>query len=157
MTRARNITPRHTAARVERLRNLITALLAGDVVREEMGDILQVGPSGVRKYLADLAGVVEVVRHVDATATCPGSPVYGLAIAPEAAQAYLVSLAANPCARAAKPSERSALSIATRDPARRFHILADDTHYAIRVSRTPIMRDPLVTAFFGAGRHEVRA
>lgn len=156
MIRARHIIPRQTATRVERLRNLITALLAGELGRDEMGDILQVGPSGVRKYLADLAGVVAAVRHIDGTEVSEGSPVYGLAITPEAAQAYLASLEANPPVRAAK-GPKSALTMAARDPARHFHILSDDTYYAIRVSRTPAMRDPLVAAFFGAGRHEVRA
>jgi hypothetical protein len=33
---------------------------------------------------------------------------------------------------------------------RHFHILADDTHYAIRVNRSPVARDPLVAALFGA-------
>ena len=33
---------------------------------------------------------------------------------------------------------------------RHFHILADDTHYAIRVNRGPVTRDPLVAALFGA-------
>jgi hypothetical protein len=28
--------------------------------------------------------------------------------------------------------------------------LADDTHYAIRVNRSPVMRDPLVAALFGS-------
>jgi hypothetical protein len=32
---------------------------------------------------------------------------------------------------------------------RHFHILADDTHYAIRVNRSPVTRDPLVAALFG--------
>jgi hypothetical protein len=33
---------------------------------------------------------------------------------------------------------------------RHFHIRADDTHYAIRVNRSPVARDPLVAALFGA-------
>ena len=156
MTRARHVTPRQTAARIERIRILINALLAGDMTRDEIGEVLQVGPSGVRKYLADLGEKVEIARHIDGTATFVGFPVFCLAITPEAARAYLASLVTVAPARAAA-APISALSVAARDPSRHFHILADDAHYAVRVSRTPAMRDPLVAALFGAVRHEVRA
>ena len=154
MTRARNITPRQTTARAERLRTLIAALLVGDLARDEIGNVLQVGPSGVRKYLIELSSMLKIVDRIDGTVTTLGMPVYGLAITPEAAREYLASLAANPPARprtAAKPAQNLAI------PGRRFHILYDDTHYPIRVSRAPAMRDPLVAAFFGASRHELRA
>jgi hypothetical protein len=156
MTRARHVTPRQTAARVENLRNLVNALLAGDMLRDEIGELLQVGPSGVRKYLADLGEKVTVARYVDGTPTFIGFPVYRLAISAENAQAWLASMAAEAPARAT-PGPKSAQSIAARDPSRHFHILEDDTHYAVRVSRNAPKRDFLVTAFFGAGRHEVRA
>jgi len=157
MTRARHVTPRQTAQRIERIRNVVTALLAGDLVREELTDVLQVSPSGARKYIADLreAGCIALARYADGTTTSLGAPVYTLAMTAKEAQAYLDSLAANLPARAIKPSN-SAFSIASRDPSRRFHIMADDAPYQIRISRIPVMRDPLVAAFFGAGRHEVR-
>ena len=155
-TRARNIIPRQTTQRVERTRILINALLAGDMTRDEIGEVLQVGPSGVRKYLTDLGNMLGIVRHIDSTPTFVGFPVYRLAVTATEAQAYLDRLAANASARAVVES-RSALSVATRDPSRHFHILEDDTHYAIRPSRFPVGRDPLVAAFFGADRHEVRA
>jgi hypothetical protein len=49
--------------------------------------------------------------------------------------------------------------IAAREPGRRFHILADDAHYPVRISREPAARDPLVAALFGApaGGMEARA
>ena len=153
MTRARNITPRQTTARAERLRTLITSLLDGNLDRDAIGNVLQVGPSGVRKYLIELGSMLQIVGRIDGTATTLGIPVYGLAITAEAAREYLASLAANPPARprtAAKPAQTLVV------PGRRFHILYDDTHYPIRVSRAPAMRDPLVAALFGAGRHEVR-
>lgn len=156
MTRSRHIVPRQTVQRVERLRNLINALIAGDLVRDEIGEILQVGPSGVRKYLADLSDKVEISGYVDGTPTFIGFPRYRLAITAEEAQAYLASLDANAVPRAVV-EPMSAKRIAARDPSRHFHILEDDAPFSIRISRSPVMRDVLVTAFFGAGRHEVRA
>ena len=154
MTQVHHVPHSHTIARAERLRTLITSLLDGNLDRDQIGNVLQVGPSGVRKYLIELGSMLQIVGRIDGTATTLGIPVYGLAITPEAAREYLASLAANPPARpraAAKPVQALAI------PGRRFHILYDDTHYPIRVSRAPAMRDPLVAALFGAGRHEVRA
>lgn len=157
MTRARHVTPRQTAQRIERIRNVVTALLAGDLVREELTNVLQVSPSGARKFITELreAGVISFARYVDGTATAPGAPVFTLALTAEQARAYLAGLEANPPTRSIKPS-KSAFSVASRDPSRRFHIMADDAPFSIRVNLTPPMRDPLVAAFFGAGGHEVR-
>jgi hypothetical protein len=151
MTRARHVTPGQTAARIERLRMLITTLQVRQLLRDELGDILKVGPSGVRKYLKDLRGKVELT--IDA-----GNMVCRLVMSAEESRVYLATLATQiPVRQAAAP--RSAFRHAAQDPARHFHILADDTHYAIRVSRAPIVRDPWVAALFGAGpaRMEVRA
>jgi hypothetical protein len=156
MTRAHHVTHRKTTLRVERMRNLVKAMIAGDMTREEIGELLQVGPSGVRKYLADLIDIVGIARYVDGTATFVGFPVYGLVINAKEAQSYMDSLVADAPPRAT-PEPRSVCALAARDPSRHFHILADDTHYPVRVSRAPVQRDVLVAAFFGAGRHEVRA
>lgn len=157
MTRARNVIPRQTSARIEKLRNLVNALMAGDLERDEIGQVAQVGPSGIRKYLTELGDKVEVARYVDPAPGFLGFPVYRLAITPAAARAYLASLdTAAPVPRPRKEST-SAVAIAARNPTRHFHILADDAHYMVRVDRAPVRRDPLVAAFFGAGRHEVRA
>ncbi len=158
MTRAHHVTHGQTIQRMERLRTLVTALLAGDLVRGELADILQVGPSGVRKYVNDLcaAGVIELARYVDGTATFLGHPVYTLAITAEEAKEYLATLSADAPVRVGRPS-KSALSIAVRDPGRHIHIMQDDAPFSIRVSGAPVARDWLVAAFFGAGQHEVRA
>lgn len=156
MTRAPNAIHSKTVARIEGLRRLIVALQAREMMREDIGELLQVGVSGVRKYVSDLGAVIEVARFVDGNNRFPGYPVYRLAVSAEEAQAHLASLAAEPRARKPKPS-MSALSVATRDPSRHFHILADDTNYAIRVSRAPVARDPLVAALFGPRAVEMRA
>lgn len=151
------ITHRKTAQRTERLLALVAALQTSHMMREDIGELLQVGPSGVRKYIKDLGAAIEVDRYVDGTGKFIGFPVYRLAMTPEQAQAYLTGLAAAPEARRTRASA-SALSIAAKDPSRHFHILADDTHYAVRVSRSPVARDPLVAALFGPrGGMEMRA
>lgn len=141
MTRTHHVTHSYTAARAENIRKLITALMAGQLARDEIGALLQVGPSGVRKYLADLKGKVDKL-YID------GEQVCRLAMRPGEAQAYLDSLGAQVPAR---PIGVASSEISMPAPGRRFHILADDTHYAIRVSRAPAARDPWVTALFGAG------
>lgn len=157
MSAVRRVTHRQTALRTERLLLLVAALQTRQLMREDIGEILQVSPSGVRKYIKDLGAAIEVDHYVDGTAKFIGFPVYRLAMTQEEARAYLASLAAAPAARPVRASA-SALSVASQDPTRRFHILADDAHYAVRVNRSPVARDPLVAAFFGPrGGMELRA
>jgi len=149
MTRARYVTHSQTAARLAKLRTLITTLQVRQLRRDEICNLLQVGPSGVRKYLADLRGLVATVFDA-------GVAVCRLVGAAEKVQAFLAGLGAMAPGRpvtAAPSPER----IAARDPRRHFHILADDEHYAIRVSRALPARDPMVAAFFGAGPAAVGA
>lgn len=149
MTRAHHVTHSYTEARAANIRKLITALMAGQLARDEIGALLRVGPSGVRKYLADLKGKVDKL-YID------GEQVCRLAMRPDEAQAYLDALMSHVPAR---PVSVVSSEISMPGPGRRFHILADDSHYAIRVSRAPVARDWSVTALFGAGpaRVEVRA
>lgn len=160
MTRTRHVTHSRTTARLEKIRKLIAALQLGQLMREDIANLLQLSPSGVRKYIADLreAGVMEIARFVDGTATFLGYPEYRLTPDFSRVQDYLAALDAAPvCARKEKTSE---LVQAQRNPSRHFHILADDEHYAIRVSRAPAAPDPMALppAFFArtAGR-EARA
>lgn len=157
MTRAHHVTHGQTIQRMERLRTLVTELLARNLPADELADVLKLSPSGARKYVADLAaaGVIALATPVGGAVPASGR-VYTLAVTPEQAQVYLASLTTTAPVRAARES-KSALSIAGRDPSRRFHIMQDDAPFSIRIERAPAMRDPLVAAFFGAGRHEVRA
>lgn len=157
MTRTHHVTHGQTIQRMERLRTLVTELLARDLPADELAWVLKLSPSGARKYVGDLtaAGVIALATAVGGAGSASGR-VYTLAVTPEQAQAYLASLATTAPVRAARES-KSALSIAGRDPSRRFHIMQDDAPFSIRVERAPVARDWLVTAFFGAGRHEVRA
>jgi len=157
MTRAHHVTHGQTIQRMERLRTLVAELMTRDLPADELAWVLKLSPSGARKYVGDLtaAGVIALATPVAGAGPAPGR-VYTLAVTPEQAQTYLTGLTTSAPVRAARES-KSTLSIASREAGRRFHIMQDDAPFSIRVSRAPAMRDPLVAAFFGAGRHEVRA
>lgn len=155
MIRARHVTPGQTAARADRLRALVIALQERQLMRDEIGELLQVGPSGVRKYVKDLGDKIEIARHVDGNEKFIGFPVYRLAMTPDQTQSYLATLAAAPAARQVKPAN-TALRLAARDPSRHFHLMLDDVYFAPRLHRKPVARDPLVAAFFGSSRMEAR-
>jgi hypothetical protein len=146
-----HVTHGKTMERIERIRILITALQACELMRGEIAGTLQLSPSGVRKYITDLRadGVIELARYADGTATFLGHPVYRLALDADGTAKYLAALAVGAIVRkVSKP----AAAVAMATPGRHFHILADDTHYAIRVNRAPIVRDPLVAHLFGAAK-----
>lgn len=69
--------------------------------------------------------------------------------------AYLAELVAQAPFRPVTASRRPQ-AIAARDPRRHFHILGDDKHYAIRVSRALPAQDPYVAALFGVGPARVK-
>lgn len=147
MTRASYVTPGQTAARIENLRRLVVELLVRSMRREEVGDFLEMGPSGVRKYIKELGDRVSIVRT-------PDGPVYFIAMTLEQAQSYLKQLAAVPVSR---PTGRpKAIAERTLDSSRRIHIMKDDSHYSVRLHSAPAARDPLVAAFFGQRAVEVR-
>jgi hypothetical protein len=149
MTRARYVTPGQTAARIEKMRRLVAALLVGPLSRDAIGNLLEMGPSGVRKYLSDLGNRVTAARGED------GLLCY-LAMTPEQAQAYLAQLGSVPVARPTGIPKR-AKDVATIGAGRHIHIMQDDEHYSVRLHSAPVARDPLVAAFFGARGAEVRA
>jgi hypothetical protein len=88
MSRVRHVTPGPTAARIEKIRTLITALQIKSLTRGEMSGVLQMGPSGVRKYLVDLAGKYEWAPDAD-------EDVCRLTICEAEARAFLASMAAS--------------------------------------------------------------
>lgn len=131
----------HTAARVEKIRQMVTALQQGPMSRDEIGDMLELSAPGVRKYLADLKAIIE--RFYTA-----GRAMCRLVASPAKVTAYLADLDARSVARPVPPPYTPQW-IAARDPRRHFHILSDDAHYPVRVSRAAPARDPMVAAFFG--------
>jgi hypothetical protein len=120
------------------------------MTRDQIAGLLGMGPSGARKYVADLNGLTSL--------TFVGAEQFHRWTAnANKTRAFMASLDA----LAARPmrAPRTALSIATRDPSRHFHILADDEHFSVRVSRCAPARDPMAlpVAFFGQAQTEQRA
>lgn len=141
MTRASHVIPGQTAARIDNMRLLVSALLVGPLSREAIGNLLEMGPSGVRKYLVDLGERITSVRGAD------GLMCY-LAITPEQARAYLDQLAAAPVSRPTGVPKRLK-DLAAIGAGRRIHVMQDDGHFAVRLHSAPAARDPLVAALFG--------
>jgi hypothetical protein len=133
---------------MERLRVLVMALQIKPLTRDEMAGVLQMGPSGVRKYLVDLAGKYEWVAGEE-------QDVCRLTIGEDETAALLANLAAAAPSKSARRT-KTALSIAAQDPARHFHILQDDEHYSIRPVRGIPAPAPEMAYFYGMLRSEVR-
>ena len=149
-----------TLRRIENMQKLIAELQNHEMLADEIAWFLKFSPSGARKYIRDLrdAGVIELARYIEGTATYLGKAVYQLTPDAERVKAFLAAIA-QPKREGAPPrKERPSLrEQSMAGSGRHFHILADDTHYAIRVNRGPVTRDPLVAALFGAPMSQQKA
>lgn len=144
-----------TRRRIANIRLIIDTLPAREMDIDDICALLQFSPSGARKYISELlaGSVIEIARYLDATATYSGRPAYRLAPDQVTINEYLARLEKN---MAAPQREPVAKSMFPQVPGRNFHIMDDDTHFAVRIHRAPVMRDPLVAALFGAPAAEVR-
>ena len=142
-----------TLRRIENMQKLIGELSMHEMLADEIAWFLKFSPSGARKYIRDLreAGVIELARYIEGTATYLGKAVYQISPDPERVKAFLAAIVQPKREGVAPRKERPGLrEQSMAGTGRHFHILADDTHYAIRVNRSPVARDPLVAALFGA-------
>lgn len=142
-----------TQRRIENMQKLIGELSTHEMLADEIAWFLKFSPSGARKYIRDLreAGVIELARYIEGTATYLGKAVYQISPDPDRVKAFLAAIVQPKREGAAPRKERPGLrEQSMAGNGRHFHILADDTHYAIRVNRSPVSRDPLVAALFGA-------
>ena len=149
-----------TARRIENMHKLVGELLAHEMRADEIATTLNYSSSGARKYIRHLReeGVIERDRYLNATASYLGMPVYRLTLDPERVRVFLAALVAPKCDdNKVRKKERSALPERIKgEPGRHFHLLGDDTDYAIRVSRETAQRDPLVAALFGPARRQAK-
>jgi hypothetical protein len=148
MSRGRHVTPSRTVERIERVRKLIAALQVSDMSRDEVGGLLAIGPSGVRKYMVDLGGIVEsvwIAGHLMCRLTRDAGKV----------ASYLATLDAKSPARPIKPRP-CAITLAAQDPARHFHIMEDDVEFKVRLQTRIPQHDPLLAHFFSFARVEAR-
>jgi hypothetical protein len=155
MTQASIYSSSGPARRIENIQKLIGELARREMKADEIATFLRYSPSGAGKYIRDLreARVIELARYLDGTITYIGKAIYALSSDSERIQTFLAALV--------QPKHRTIDHSAKRLPklpeismcsGRQFHILADDTNYAIRVNSAPAQRDPLVAAFFGSAQ-----
>jgi hypothetical protein len=141
------------ARRIENIQKLIGELSKREMQADEIATFLRYSPSGAGKYIRDLrdAGVIELARYVDGTITYIGKAIYALSSDSERVQTFLAALA-QPKRRVIDHGSKRLPGLPEKSMCngRQFHILADDTNYAIRVNSAPAQRDPLVAAFFGS-------
>lgn len=140
-----------TRARIDNIKRLVAALGAGDMLRDDIGELFGFSPSGVRKYVKDLIEhqIIEFVRHVDPTEKSLGIPLYRLN--PDALK-VAAFLAALDLGQLEQPGagRHTLLSAALADPSRHFHVLQDDEACFPRLHRWRIPApDPLLAALFG--------
>lgn len=149
-----------TLRRIENMQKLIGELSVHEMLADEIAWFLKFSPSGARKYIRDLrdAGVIELARYIDGTATYLGKAVYQITPDPERVRVFLAAIVQPKRDAAAPRKDRPGLrEQSMAGNGRHFHILADDTHYAIRINRGPVMRDPLVAALFGSAPSQLKA
>ena len=73
-----------TQRRIENMQKLIGELSTHEMLADEIAWFLKFSPSGARKYIRDLreAGVIELARYIEGTATYLGKAVYQISPEP---------------------------------------------------------------------------
>ncbi len=156
-----------TQRRLDNFKKLIDELLINDMTADEMGALLKFSPSGTRKYIRDLReiGILELAAYIEGTPTYLGRAVFRVVDDEERLAEFLKRIEVTEQEAKVRKERRgisseevaAARKLTVFDQmagqGRRFHILADDTHYAIRVDPNgkAVSRDPLTAALFGDG------
>lgn len=138
-----------TRRRIANIRLIIDTLPARDMDIDDICALLQFSPSGARKYIGELLAdsVIEIARYRDATATYLGRAMYRLALDQAGVDEFLTRLEKTAVTPKREPIIKPKFP---QVPGRKFHIMGDDAHFAVRIHRAPAVRDPLVAALFGA-------
>lgn len=141
-----------TKRRIENFQRLINELANHEMLADDIAWFLKFSPSGARKYIRELreAGVIELTRYVEGTASYLGKAVYKISSDSERPKAFLAAICETEPTGANSHKKRSRLrEECLESDGRHFHFLADDTHLTVGVNRCPVARDPLVAALFG--------
>jgi hypothetical protein len=141
--------------RIDNLMKLVKEFSAREMLVDEICRFLKFSGSGARKYVCDLreAGVIELARYINGTATYLGQPVYQLTPNKQHVDGFLAAIALSKTTVAAPKKERPSRQqqrLMKLGNDRHFHILGDDKHFPIRAGREVVHRDPLVAALFGS-------
>jgi hypothetical protein len=100
-----------TQRRIENMQKLIGELSTHEMLADEIAWFLKFSPSGARKYIRDLreAGVIELARYIEGTATYLGKAVYQISPDPERVKAFLAAIVQPKREGAAPRKERPGL------------------------------------------------
>jgi Mn-dependent DtxR family transcriptional regulator len=136
MTYLRRPARSRTLDRIAAMRRLTKLLGKGEMRRDDIAHRMKMSQSGCRKYLADLTdgAIVALSRREPVKSRHIGQPVYKLIATAEKIEQFLQD------AVTVVPEDEPRKVKTT--PGRHFHIMADDTHYSVRVSRAPVAPDP---------------
>lgn len=142
-----------TKQRTLNMKRLIQELGKRDLMMADICDVLEpLSLAGARKYARGLrdAGVIEISTYLGENARLVGKSVCQLTDDKEAAAKFLAEC------ELSKAGRRTDAVILKRSrmeaSGRHFHIMGDDAHFAVKVSRAPIVRDALVQALFGPAK-----
>lgn len=127
------------------IRRIIDALRIEPMMRHQLRALLAMSPSGARKYIKSLkvAGIMEISRYVGGNNYYLGEPEYVLSEDADLVARFLVDLDTAPTSSRAGTKVKQDLDATHRAAGRHFHILSDDEHYPVRVSKAPPAPDPL--------------
>lgn len=143
------------------IRRIIDALGIEPMMRDQVRALLAMSPSGARKYIKTLnvAGVMEINRYVGGTNYYLGEPEYVLSEDADLVARFLVELDTTPSRSYPGSKHKQHLDAAHHATGRHFHIMSDDEHYPVRVSKEPPAADPLAlpAPFFAPPRQILRA
>lgn len=143
-----------TLVRIDNMKILLDYLATTEMTERDMCDLLSYSQSGARKYKIDLlaAGVIELVRYDGGTREKLGTAVFSITADKNVIESFRLNLLSG-------DPKAAPTSNVTKDkyPGRHFHVMSDDVHYAIRVDRMVIRRDPLVAALYGPARAQAAA
>jgi DNA-binding transcriptional ArsR family regulator len=146
-----------TARRLANIRLLLAELSQREMNMDEIALLLNASASAVRNDIVELrrAGIVHAV-HVQQGSYRSGKPSYRLSSNPELSRAFIDGIVnanaegdGNVVVRRGRADKPGQFTIGN---GRRIHMFGDEVHYAVRVDRDPVRRDPLVTALFGAAQ-----
>ncbi len=141
---------RSTLRRIEKLKALLGELAVRELDVHAAACFLQCSSSSARNYMLELCGAAIALPPMGAMGDCAADgQTYHLnaLLGGEQIHHFLEQLAAPRLCGAAR--SKGIRSASVRCGGRYFHIMADDTSFALQPRITPLRRDPLVAALFG--------
>ncbi len=141
---------RSTLRRIEKLKALVGELAVRELDVHAAARFLQCSPSSARNYILELCGAAIAMPPFGTPGDCAADgQAYHLNALVDGEQIhhFLEQLAAPRICGAAR--SKGGRPAGVRCGGRYFHIMGDDTKFALQPGIAPTRRDPLVAALFG--------